>query len=227
MRILVVEDDEKLCGIICAHLNNSGFPTDSCHNGAEAYEMTVQYEYDLVLLDRMLPEKDGVSIVAEMRKNGDRTPVLMVTALNAVNDKVDGLDAGADDYLAKPFELTELSARIRALLRRPAVYNSKNELDCGGVRFIPSELKLVSEKAEISLSSRESALLEYFIRHDGQTLNREKIICSVWGADTEIENGNLDNYVYFLRRRLKAAESGATVKTVYGIGYKPEINRHE
>lgn len=224
MRILVVEDDKTLCGTISTQLNAEGWDSERCYDGAEAAALIKNGYYDLVILDCLLPGMNGVEIIGEVRRSGFSAPIIMVTALSGTDDRVNGLDAGADDYLVKPFAMNELLARVRALLRRPTEYKSSNVFDCGGVKYHPDELILKSGEKQTRLSPKENALLQYFLRHDGQTLRREQILCSVWGADTDVEDGNLDNYIYFLRRRLTASGSTAQINTIRGIGYKPEIN---
>lgn len=222
MKILVVEDNVQLNKTVCTELDHSGFMTDACYDGEDAVYYAETYDYSLIILDRMLPKLDGLKVLKKIRENKN-TPVIFVTALNGVNDRIDGLDMGADDYLAKPFSMAELLARVRALLRRPGTLIKSDTIDCGGIEFVPDELILHGKTGDVGLSSKESALLKYFLKNEGQTLKREQIICHIWGDDTNIEDGNLDNYIFFLRRRLKASSSRATIRTVYGTGYRLEI----
>ncbi len=218
MKILVVEDDIELCNIIELKLKREGYNVESCHNGQDALACLLQYSYELVILDRMLPELDGVSIVKKLRNTGNYIPVIMVTALDGVTDRIDGLDSGADDYLVKPFAVSELTARIRALLRRPHTMEIMNTVSFSDLILNPFELTLTCKGKLIKLSKKESMLLEYLIINQTQTLTREQIIHRVWG-ESDIEDGSLDTYVYFLRRHLKSLQSKVVVKTVHGLGY--------
>lgn len=219
MQILVVEDDIELCNIINLRLRREGYHVESCHNGSDALACLLQYSYDLVILDRMLPGLDGVSVVKKLRNTGINIPVIMVTALDGLTDRIDGLDSGADDYLVKPFAVSELTARIRALLRRPRTMEIMNTVSFSDLILNPFELTLTCKDKLIKLSKKESMLLEYLIINQNQTLTREQIIHRVWG-ESDIEEGSLDTYVYFLRRHLKSLQSKVAVKTIHGLGYR-------
>ncbi len=218
MQILVVEDDLELCNIIDLRLKREGYHVESCHNGSDALAYLLQYSYDLVILDRMLPELDGVSIMKKLRNTGNYVPVIMVTALDGLTDRIDGLDSGADDYLVKPFAVSELTARIRALLRRPRTMEIMNTVSFSDLILNPFELTLTCKDKHLKISKKESMLLEYLIINQTQTLTREQILHRVWG-ESDIEEGSLDTYVYFLRRHLKALQSKVAVITVHGLGY--------
>jgi DNA-binding response OmpR family regulator len=166
----------------------------------------------------MLPELDGVSIIKKLRNTGNYVPVIMVTALDGVTDRIDGLDSGADDYLVKPFAVSELTARIRALLRRPRTMEIMNTVSYSDLILNPFELTLTCKGKLLKISKKESMLLEYLITNQTQTLTREQIIYRVWG-ESDIEEGSLDTYVYFLRRHLKSLQSKVAVITVHGLGY--------
>lgn len=222
MRILMIEDDGKLCEAVCYHLEREGFTVDVCHDGDDGLRWVRQQAHDLVLLDRMLPTVSGTTVLERMRADGIQTPVLIVTALDAVADRVQGLNAGADDYLVKPFDMDELVARIRAMARRPRQWENTNVIRCGGVSFDPDGRVLSGPGGECSLSKREAALLDSLLRYPGQTFTRNVLLSRVWGPDAPVEDGNLDNYVYFLRRRLKQVGSGLEIRTVRGVGYKLE-----
>jgi DNA-binding response OmpR family regulator len=219
MQIFVVEDDLELCNIINLRLKREGYHVESCHNGQDALTYLLQYSYDLVILDRMLPGLDGVSIVKKLRNSGNYVPVIMVTALDGVTDRIDGLDSGADDYLVKPFAVSELTARVRALLRRPRSMEITNTVSFSDLLLNPFELTLTCKDKLLKLSKKESMLLEYLIINQNQTLTREQIIHRVWG-ESDIEEGSLDTYVYFLRRHLKSLQSKVSVITVHGLGYR-------
>ena len=222
MRILMVEDDEDLCGAVDIHLKKEGHIVDYAHTGDDGLHFALQNAYDLILLDRMLPELDGVGVVSRLRKAGLTTPVLMITALDGISDRVDGLDAGADDYLAKPFATEELLARIRALSRRPAQWESTRRLARGDLELDAELCTLRGPQSSCSLSRREGQLLELFLRNAGQTMTRELLLSRVWGPDAPVEDGNLDNYIHFLRRRLASTGSTVKVVTVRGVGYRLE-----
>ena len=214
MRILMVEDDQALCAAVDIHLRQQGYTVDYAHTGEDGLHFALQNAYDLILMDRMLPELDGLEAVRTLRSRGFSTPVLMLTALDGVPDRVDGLDAGADDYLAKPFAAEELLARIRALSRRPRQWESTSRLSAGDLVLDTELAALRGPAGACSLSRREKQLLELFLRNAGQTLTRELLLSRVWGPDAPVEDGNLDNYIHFLRRRLP---------TVRSVGYRLEV----
>lgn len=222
MRILVVEDDRTLCEAICLHLTEAGYETEFCHSGDEALLLGMQKSHDLLLLDRMLPALDGLTLLSILRKNSVSVPVLMITALNGVGDRVEGLDAGADDYLVKPFAMAELLARIRALARRPQQWEPAQTLTCGDATLDLSHQSLSGPSGSCTLSKRELQLLEALFRSPGQTLPRPQLFARVWGNDADVEDGNLDSYIHFLRRRLQSVGSATAIKTVHSVGYRLE-----
>ena len=218
MRILIIEDDKSLAETLRFQLARSGFEVDVCHEGEEGLHFIEQQAHDLILLDRMLPGLDGIT-----REKNISTPIIFVTALGALNDKITGLDCGADDYLVKPFNFEELLARIRCILRRPPKWEGSRPLEYGDLSFDIEQKKLYCGELSCSLSAREGDLLEFFLRNPRQTIPRLSILSKVWGPDAEVEEGNLDNYIYFLRRRLKSVESMVSLKTVRGVGYQLEV----
>lgn len=222
MRILIIEDDKSLAETLRFQLERSGFETDVCHDGEEGLHFIEQQCHDLILLDRMLPHLDGISVLKITREKNISTPIIFVTALGALNDKITGLDCGADDYLVKPFDFEELLARMRCILRRPPKWEGSRPLEYGDLSYDSEQKKLYCNSLDCSLSAREGNLLELFLRNPGQTLPRTLILSKVWGADAEIEEGNLDNYIYFLRRRLKSVKSSVSLKTIRGVGYQLE-----
>lgn len=219
MRILLVEDDLELCKFIGFWLERKGYSADICQNGQDAFYYLKIQVYNVVILDRMLPGMDGIQILQLMRKQRISTPVIMVTALGTVEDKIDGLDSGADDYLVKPFEPEELFARIRALERRPVQIELNKQLTFRDVALNLSNRVLCKEDKKVELSKKEMDLLEFLIRNKGQTITRELLLNQVWGLHNAVEDGNLDNYIYFLRRRLKQVGSHVNIKTVRSVGY--------
>lgn len=222
MRILLVEDDEKLNESLAFQLKKEGFLVDSCEDGEEALYYIEEHIHDLILLDRMLPIISGTEVLEKMRQARNETPVILITALGSLDDKVTGLDSGADDYLVKPFAFEELMARIRCITRRPRHMTQDDRLTLGDLTYSLGENTLTGPKDSCSMSKREGALLEAFLRNSGQTLSRSLLLTRVWGMDSDVEEGNLDNYVHFLRRRLKSVGSSVTLKTIRGIGYRLE-----
>lgn len=224
MNILMIEDDKELCEAVSFRLEQEGFSVTACHDGEEGLYYMQESPFDLVILDRMLPHMNGIEVLKEARSRQIRTPVLMLTALGELNDRLAGLNGGADDYMVKPFAFEELLARIRCLLRRPAVYqDSVKSISLDDVSFVPETRTLSSREKTCTLSSREGELMEVFLRNPGQTLPRQLLLSRVWGLEADVEEGNLDNYIHFLRRRLKTVESTLQIRTVRGIGYQLEV----
>lgn len=222
MRILLVEDDRKLNFSLKFQLEQENYTVDSCYDGEEALYYMEETLYDLILLDRMLPVCDGLSVLRKMRSCSMQTPVIMLTALGQLQDKIDGLDCGADDYLVKPFDFEELNARIRSILRRPRQLIVSDSLTFSDLSFTPDTLTLSGPAGSCQLSRREGTLLEAFLKNPQKSLSRSMLLLHVWGHDSEVEDGNLDNYIYFLRRRLKAVGSAASIMTVRSVGYRLE-----
>lgn len=219
MRILLAEDDEKLNETLVYGLTQAGFIVDACFDGEDALFYGEQNIYDVILLDRMLPCMEGTDVLASLRKKGISTPVILITALGTLSDKVEGLDLGADDYLVKPFAFEELLARIRCVARRPHTLTGSDTLTVSDVTWQAQESILKGPSGSCTLSKREAALLETFLRSKGQTLPRQTLLLKVWGPDSDVEEGNLDNYIHFLRRRLQITGSSLQIKTIRGIGY--------
>lgn len=220
MRILLAEDDKELNKALAYQLTAAGYTVDSCYDGEEALYLGVQNIHDIILLDRMLPYMEGTEVLKRLRQNEVNAPILLITALGTLEDKVTGLDLGADDYLVKPFAFEELMARIRCISRRsPILTASEDKLACQDITYDPVNLWLTGPASDCTLTRREGDLLETLIRSPKQTLPRETLLLKVWGPDSEVESGNLDNYIHFLRRRLKAVGSNVKIKTVRGVGY--------
>ena len=225
MRILLVEDDENLCYTLQYQLEQEGFLVDTCMDGEDALFFIRERVHDLILLDRMLPSMDGISVLKALRREKIFTPVIFLTALSSLQDKITGLDCGADDYMVKPFAFEELMARIRCLSRRPQKWEGSSVISLGYISFDPDQKKLFCHTKECSLSKKEGALMEIFLRNPGQILPRQTLLSRVWGPDSEVEDGNLDNYIYFLRRRLRSVDSRLELKAVRGVGYQLEVYR--
>ena len=224
MKILLIEDDETLCQTIPFQLKQEGFTVDTAMDGEEGLHLARQRLHDLVLLDRMLPGLEGMEILTTLRRENISTPVIFLTALGQLHDRTAGLNSGADDYIVKPFAFEELLARIHSVLRRPAVLQASETLSFGDITYEPLTLALRCKQKETVLSKRLGDLLELFLRNPGQVLPRETILLRVWGMDTDVEDGNLDNYAYFLRRSLRKVGSAVQLTTVRGVGYRLEAN---
>lgn len=220
MKLLLIEDDEDLCTALNVTLKKEGFDVDISLGGNDAIYYATSGSYDIIILDRMLPLLDGLQLLQIIRNRNINTPVIVVTAMSGISDRIDGLDAGADDYLVKPFDVGELLARIRALVRRPRELNNTHTLQFANFTLNIDLHTLTTEYKTITLSNKETKLLEFLIKNKGQILTRDQIIARVWGLDTFIEDGNLDNYIYFGRRRLKAANCKAQIKTIHSVGYQ-------
>lgn len=225
MRILLIEDDEDLCRSLDVQLKHAGYTVDICMDGEDASYYTAKSIHDVILLDRMLPHVDGLTILRKLRETKNHTPVILLTALGELNDKITGLDAGADDYLVKPFAFQELLARIRSIARRPALWQENASLAFGDLTYIPDNNRLSGTLGSCTLSKKEGDLLEFFFHNTGQILSRASILSKVWGIDAEVEEGNLDNYIHFIRRRLKSTSSLVSIRTIRGVGYQLE-ERH-
>lgn len=219
MRILLAEDDEKLNETLVYGLTQAGFIVDACFDGEDALFYGEQDIYDIILLDRMLPCMEGTDVLASLREKGISTPVILITALGTLSDKVAGLDLGADDYLVKPFALEELLARIRCVSRRPRRLVDEETRTLADIVWLSAENRLTGPAGNCTLSKREATLLEAFLKSGGATLSRNHLLLKVWGPDSDVEEGNLDNYIHFLRRRLKTVGSRLNLKTVRGVGY--------
>ena len=220
MRILLIEDDRRLAESVKFQLEKEGFTVDHCEAGDDGLQLALEQAHDLILLDRMLPGLDGVAVLRELRSKKVVTPVVLLTALGELGDKIQGLDAGADDYLVKPFAFEELLARIRCVARRPHTLTGSDTLSVADIDFQLGEGILTGPSGSCTLSKKEAALLEAFLRSGGQTLHRSTLLLKVWGPDSDVEDGNLDNYIHFLRRRLQISGSRLRITTVRGIGYR-------
>lgn len=225
MRILIIEDDKDLAELMKFRLEKENFTVDVCHDGADGLYYMQETMYDLVILDRMLPSMDGTKILKQARAAHIATPVIFLTALGELEDKITGLECGADDYMVKLFAFEELLARIRSIMRRPGKWGDLGLLKLGDISFDPECGRLCKDTKECTLSKRESALLEVFLRNPGQVLPRTLLLSRVWGMDSDVEDGNLDNYIHFLRRRLKTVGSTLILKTIRGTGYQLEVYR--
>ena len=220
MRILLIEDDKALCHSLSLLLKQQGFSVTVCHDGEEGLFYLLENSHDLVLLDRMLPSLDGLEVLRRARQKQCAVPVIFLTALGALEERITGLDCGADDYIIKPFSFEELMARIRCICRRPPRLTQPDFLTFGDLNYNSDQNLLKCGAKSCSLSKREGELFTLFLKNPEQILTRSTLLLRVWGPDAEIEEGNLDNYIHFLRRRLKAVASKVLLQTVRGIGYR-------
>ena len=217
-RALIVEDDANIAELLRLYLGKDGFEVMIAADGGKAESMFDLFSPDVVLLDIMLPVKDGWQVCRDIRKKSS-VPIIMLTAKGETNDKVSGLEMGADDYVTKPFEVKELLARIQCVTRRSPVINQTELSTYCDISFDETSNTLTGPDGSCTCSKREGAMLEIFVKNGGQTLSRNTLLLKIWGPDSDVEDGNLDNYIYFVRRRLKAVGSRLKLRTIRGIGY--------
>lgn len=219
MRILVVEDEHRIATALKMGLEQESYAVDLAFDGKTGLDLAIGEEFDLIILDRLLPEMDGIEICKEVRKNSIHTPILLLTAKGQVEDRVDGLDAGADDYMVKPFAFEELLARVRALQRRPR----KTQGQTLSVDDLSLDIKTFEVKRgakNINLSGREFALLEYLMRNPKKTLSKEQIIAHVWNYDSDILPNTVEVYIGYLRNKIDKSFKKKLLNTVRGFGYR-------
>lgn len=222
MRVLIVEDEHKIARALKKALEQETYAVDVAFDGDEGYAMATTEPYDVAIIDRMLPgEYDGIGIVKAMRQAKIHTPVLFLSALGSISERTAGLDAGADDYLVKPFALEELLARVRALLRRPTEQQSA-VLEIGDLRLDTITYSVDRAGTPIQLTSKEFALLEYMLRNLGRPLSKEVIISHVWDYDADILPNTVEVYIKYLRNKIDAPFKKPLIHTVRGFGYKLE-----
>lgn len=226
MRILVVEDDAPLANILIRCLREESYAVDHAPDGQEAEWMAFENPYDLIVLDLMLPRKDGNEVLKAIREGGIKTPVLILTARDTTDDVVRGLDQGADDYLTKPFSLDELLARVRALLRRKET-GASPIINAGPLRIDPSRKEITLDGIKIELTAKEYALLEYFARNANNVLSRTELSEHVWDISFEPSSNVVDVYVGYLRNKLDKAYGSSLLKTVRGHGYMLEVEAED
>lgn len=218
MRILLIEDEERLADALSYMLKKNRYGVDLAYDGESGQAMAETGVYDLLILDRMLPYKEGVAVLKDLRLKNITTPVLLLTAKDSITDRVEGLDAGADDYLVKPFAMEELLARIRALTRRPhELLLQRGSLEFGGIILNPLSCEVILGNQAIKLTHKESLLLELFMRYPGQIFSKENILDNVWGMDSNAESNSVEIYIHYLRKKLDCTT--VYIMTVRGIGY--------
>lgn len=220
MRILIIEDDTDFSRPLQRRLEEQGFETDVCQNGSDGLFYIKQENYHLILLDRMMPVLDGMQFLRIIRQQGITTPVIFLTGLGELSEKVTGLNSGADDYLVKPFAFEELLARIYCILRRPQALKTTHPISLGDLTYDPTNKTLNCGSRSCTLTVKENALLDLFFDHPNQTLTRDFIFSEIWGTASDVEARNLDNFIYFLRSRIRSVGSAAVLKTVRGTGYQ-------
>ena len=220
MRILIVEDERKIARALGRALKNEKYAVDISHDGTDAYAMARMIDYDLLILDRMIPgDYDGLSLTKKLREEGKKVPILLLTALGEIQDKTEGLDSGADDYLTKPFALDELLARVRALLRRPQT-QAETILKIADLSLDLNTHEVFRNNQKIELTNKEFSLLEYLVRNAGRPVSKEQIIDHVWNYDSDILPNNIEVYISYLREKVDKPFEKKLIKTVRGIGYK-------
>lgn len=218
MRVLVVEDDKVLHHILVKRLKEEGYSVDGCYDGESGFDYADSLAYDCIVLDLMLPKRDGISVLKELRGRGNASPVLILTARDSISDRVLGLDAGADDYLVDPFSFEELTARVRALLRRGGTVKS-TVLSLGDLTVDTAGRRVTRAGQDIALTSTEYALLEYLIRNQGHVLTRSQIADHVWNYDFQYDSNVVDVYIRYLRNKIDRPFSSPLIHTVRGTGY--------
>jgi DNA-binding response OmpR family regulator len=221
MRLLVVEDEHKIANTIKQGLEQESYAVDVAYDGNTGFDLASTEDYDVILLDIMLPEMDGITICRKLREQKIHTPILMLTAKGQVSDKVDGLNSGADDYLSKPFAFEELLARIKALVRRPTTAIG-NILELEDLTLNTNTYEVKRSGKTIRLSSKEYALLEYLLRHPNLTLSKEQIIGHVWNYDSDILPNTVEVYIGYLRNKIDKPfpKKPTIIQTIRGFGYK-------
>jgi DNA-binding response OmpR family regulator len=219
MRILVIEDNHRLNNSLQMNLSHEGYSVDAAYDGQEGQDLAELAPYDLIILDILLPKKDGLEVCRELRRRRIHTPILLLTARDSVDDRIMGLDCGADDYLIKPFAMGELLARLRALLRRQQPYKS-GRLEMADLMIDPSTHSVEREGRPIELTPREFALLEYLMYHPNQVVRREMIEQHIWNYDFECESNVIDVYIRRLRRKIDDPFTTKLLTTIRGVGYR-------
>ncbi|MGR6546513.1 response regulator transcription factor [Paenibacillus tundrae] len=223
MRILIAEDEIHLAEAVSQILKKNNYSVDMVHDGRSGLDYALSGIYDLLLLDIMMPEMDGITVLKTLRSEGNHTPVILLTAKGEIDDKVTGLDYGADDYIAKPFATEELLARIRAALRRKGEVVTEDALKFGDIELNAVQLKLSVQGKEMKLNLKENELLELLITRKSAITSKEQIIEKLWGFDSEVEYNNVEVYISFLRKKLTFLNSAVRINTIRGVGYVLEV----
>ena len=227
VQILLVEDDRDLRRFLSKAFREEGYGVTETDSGDRALERALEGKFSCVVLDVMLPGRDGFSVVAELRQRGVSTPVLLLTAKDELESRVRGLEGGADDYVTKPFDLPELLARVHALIRRAELRHKDATLTVGDVTLDPLSRRVTQDGRVVDLSPREFALLEFLMRNEGRTVSRSRIAEAVWNYKFDPETNVVDVYVNYLRKKLSFGGRTAPIRTVRGVGYRLEAGRGE
>lgn len=222
MKLLVVEDEEQLADALTEILKRDKYSVDTCYNGIDGLDNALTGIYDCVILDIMLPGMSGIEVLRSLRKEKINTPVLLLTARSEIEDKINGLDTGADDYLTKPFVTGELLARIRALTRRKGEIIDENRMDYNGLLLNKNTSSVVWKDNDVKLSLKEYQIMELLISNPRQILPKERIIEKIWGYESDVEYNNIEVYISFLRKKLSVISAPVQIKTARGIGYSLE-----
>ena len=221
MRLLLVEDEKHLAGPLAELLREKNYEVDCAYDGEEGLEYALNGSYDALILDIMLPRRSGTEILAEVRKNGLSTPVLMLTALGEEQDIIEGLDAGADDYLPKPFSAEVLMARLRSITRRQGeIRHSGTALPFGDIELTVEELSLRRGDKTVLLTKKEALVMEYLMRNAGLVCEKQSILTKAWGYDAEALDNSVEVYISFLRKKLAHLGSACQIQTLRGVGYR-------
>ena len=223
MKVLIIEDEYSLADAISETLNKEGFSVKVETDGEKGEDEAIANVYDIILLDVMLPHKDGFSILKELRREKIETPVIMLTAKSEIYDKLNGLENGADDYITKPFHMKELVARIKVILKRNSDLEDTDNMKFGDLTLDLKTGKMKANRNEIAINGKELELLESLLLNKNQIMNREILANKIWGYDSDAEYNNVEVYVSFLRKKLKILQSNVNIKAVRGIGYKLEV----
>lgn len=221
MRVLVVEDEKDLNSIICSKLVKEGYNVDACYDGQAALDYMEAENYDGAIMDIMIPNKDGITVLREMRNAGIQVPVLFLTAKTETQDIVRGLDAGASDYMKKPFAFSELMARLRVMLRTQNPVN-ENVITCGSLVVDMNNRQAIRDGKVIDLTVREYAILEYLARNRNVVVTREQIRVNIWNIDDDVNSNVIDVYIRYLRRKIDDNYEEKLIHTIRGVGYKLE-----
>ena len=223
MKVLIIEDQYSLADAISETLKKENFLVKLVTDGEDGEDEALTNVYDLILLDVMLPHKDGFEILKELRREKIETPVIMLTAKSEIYDKLNGLENGADDYITKPFHMKELVARIKVILKRNTKVEDINVLEFGNLKFHTKTGEMSCEENKITINGKELELLETFLINKNQVMNREILANKIWGYDSEAEYNNVEVYISFLRKKLRLLKSNIKIKAIRGIGYKMEV----
>ncbi len=221
MRLLLAEDEKELSKALCAILKHNNFSVDAVYDGQDAFDYGLDENYDGIILDIMMPKMNGIEVLRKLRENGVSTPIIMLTAKSEVEDKIHGLDAGADDYLTKPFNMGELLARVRALTRRKSEF-SPNVISFGNVTLNRENFELSCGKEAVRLGNKEFQMMEMLISNSGRLISTEQFMERIWGYETEAEINVVWVYISYLRKKLLNLNADVEIKAVRGVGYTLE-----